>query len=410
MTRHDVLVVAQYAGTPGKTENRFRELCAMLVEHGLEVELVTTDFHHGSKEHITDPPAETPGMQVTYLPEPGYSSNVSFRRIHSHRQLAKNLAAYLEGRKTPDVIYCAFPSPVVAEVAAAYARRRGVRFILDVQDLWPEAFEMVLKPKRLARAALSPMRKKVDELYRSADAVVTVSETYSDRVARVRGGAQGVATVYLGINLEQSDAQPADPYPVPAGAISLAYIGTFGHSYDLPLVFDALRILKDQGVDVVLHMMGGGPLESAWRTQAQDLSETVQFHGRLPYPEMVSRLRGCDIALNPIVPGSAASIINKVCDYAAVGLPVINTQESEEYRALLTRFKAGVNCRADASEVASAIAALAQDPERRRRLQKGSRQLAETHFDRARTYRTMVGLIDEGLAATPVADTQASAD
>lgn len=71
-------------------------------------------------------------------------------------------------------------------------------------------------------------------------------------------------------------------------------------------------------------------LEGVAKEQGLD----VTFTGDLPYPKMVATLCECDFAVNPIRRG-AASIINKVGDYAAAALAVVNTQECEEYRALL---------------------------------------------------------------------------
>src|SRR5699024_10292269 len=103
-------------------------------------------------------------------------------------------------------------------------------------------------------------------------------------------------------------------------------------------------------------------------------------------------LRGCDIAVNPIVAGAAQSITNKVGDYAAAGLPVVNSQECEEYRTLLDAYGAGISCDAGARSIASALEKLASDgrlPERA----KGSRLMAEEHFDRGVTYRRLGELI-----------------
>uniref|UniRef100_UPI002627D4E2 glycosyltransferase n=1 Tax=Brevibacterium sp. TaxID=1701 RepID=UPI002627D4E2 len=141
-----------------------------------------------------------------------------------------------------------------------------------------------------------------------------------------------------------------------------------------------------------LHLMGTGPFEDQWRRDTADLRDEVIFHGALDYPEMVSRLRGCDIAVNPIVAGAAQSITNKVGDYAAAGLPVVNSQECEEYRTLLDAYGAGVSCDAGAPFIASAVEELASDdrlPERA----KGSRLMAEEHFDRGLTYRRLGELI-----------------
>ena len=375
MNALDIAVIAQYTGDGPNSNSRFREICRDLVATGAAVELITSTFVHSRKEQVELPAGEEPFV-LTQIHEPGYRKNISFERLRSHRALASNLRSYLDSRRVPDVIYCAIPSLDLAEVAARYARRHGVRLIFDVQDLWPEAFEMVLKPERVARAALYPLRLKADNVYSASDSVVTVSDTYSERVRRVRLDSESVHTVYLGTKLADFDAHPVEPWPV-SGVLHLAYIGTLGRSYDLPLIFDAVRELDRRGIDYRLHVMGDGPLASRWQEETRGLADRVVFYGRLPYPEMVSRLKASDIALNPIVPGSAGSIINKVCDYAAAGLPVINTQESPEYRGLLDSYGAGINCPADAGAVAEAMVRLHEDPSLRESMGRGSRRLAE---------------------------------
>lgn len=68
---------------------------------------------------------------------------------------------------------------------------------------------------------------------------------------------------------------------------------------------------------------------------------------------MCGILKSCDIAVNPIMHGAAQSIINKHADYAASGIPVLNTQESKEYRKLVDEYKMGFNCDSnDANDLA----------------------------------------------------------
>lgn len=50
------------------------------------------------------------------------------------------------------------------------------------------------------------------------------------------------------------------------------------------------------------------------------------------------------ILRNPIMAGAAQSIINKHADYVASGIPIISTQESEEFRRLIDKYKMGMNC------------------------------------------------------------------
>lgn len=121
----------------------------------------------------------------------------------------------------------------------------------------------------------------------------------------------------------------------------------------------------------------------------------VSFTGSLAYPEMVSTLCRCDFAVNPIQGKSAASIINKVGDYAAAALGVVNTQESEEYRALLEQYGAGINCEnGNVLELAVAIEQLWENETLRRAMGQGNRQLAEEKFDRGKQYKLLCNLIE----------------
>ena len=118
------------------------------------------------------------------------------------------------------------------------------------------------------------------------------------------------------------------------------------------------------------------------------------FTGRLPYNEMCALLKSCDITVNPIKSSSAATIINKHGDYAASGLPVINTQESVEYRKLIDEYQMGFNCHNDdAEDIARKLKLLADDKELRIRMGAGSRRCAEERFDRKTSYKKLVRAI-----------------
>ena len=111
------------------------------------------------------------------------------------------------------------------------------------------------------------------------------------------------------------------------------------------------------------------------------------FTGKLPYDEMVQNLCQCDIAVNPIKSSSASSIINKVADYAAAGLPVINTQTNPEYRNLLNEFNAGFNVDVKSTkEFAMYINRLVKDEQLRSEMGKNSRVLFEEKFSREKSY------------------------
>ena len=176
--------------------------------------------------------------------------------------------------------------------------------------------------------------------------------------------------------------------------IWLVYVGTLGHSYDLTGVLDALEQLNNPCIRFMI--LGDGPLKNKLEEYAKVKNLYCTFTGRLPYPQMVSLLCQCDIAINPIMSGAAQSIINKVGDYAAAGLPVISTQECEEYKNLLIEYQCGFTCEnGNVGELATRIKLLSDNSELRSRMGKNSRKLGIERFDRAKTYLQICHLMTD---------------
>lgn len=395
----DIVIIANFCGRlDGQSNSRFLELAAMASrEH--QVEVLTTDFLHGPKAHVTAPAVQYP-FQITLLHESGYPKNVCLKRFASHHEFGKNVAAYLAKRKRPDVIYAAVPSLTAPLEAAKYCAQNGVRFVIDVQDLWPEAFQMVFHVPVLSGLVFAPFRSAANRIYAAADAVCAVSRTYVERALSVNRKCSVGHSVFLGTRLADFDSQKGGALTVdkPEGEVWMAYIGTLGHSYDLTGTLDAMALLKREGRLGRLRflVMGDGPLREKFETHAKELELPVTFTGMLPYSKMVPQLYACDFAVNPISRGAAQSIINKVGDYAAAGLAVVNTQECPEYRDLVSGYDMGINCdNGDLRQLAEAIARLTEDGALRARLGAGNRRLAEEKFDRAATYgqliRVMIG-------------------
>lgn len=391
----DIVIIANFVGgLHGTDNNRFPYLANMLCKDN-DVELVASTFCHGEKARRTNV-FDYP-FKVTLLEEPGYRKNICLKRFWSHYVWGKNVVKYLKSRKKPDVVYCAVPSLTAPAKVSEYCKKNGIRFIVDVQDLWPEAFQMVFKVPVLSKLIFAPFKCLVDKAYGNADEIVAVSQTYVDRAKSVnKKGAKGIS-VFLGTNLETFDENVKNNFiPKSAGTeIRIAYCGTLGSSYDLTCVFDALAILKKTGLtNIKFIVMGEGPLRKKFESYSEQLGLNVEFLGRLPYPQMCGYLCSCDIAMNPIMCGAAQSIINKHADYAAAGIPVISTQESQEYKDLVDSYAMGINCKnGDAEALARAIENLSLLSELRIKMGANARRCAEEKFNRRNSYQRILELI-----------------
>lgn len=272
------------------------------------------------------------------------------------------------------------------------------KFIVDVQDLWPEAFTMAIKNKFLQKF-FYPMKRYIDYAYSTADCVVGVSQTYVDRVLSVNSKVANGTCVYLGNDAQLFDCG-RNKYRIVRddNEFWIGYAGSMGDSYDIECVINAIAIIQQrQSVSKQIRFIlcGDGEKRKYFELCAKEKNVQAVFYGFKPYEEMAGIISSCDIVVNPIVPGSAASIINKVGDYALSGLPVINTQESVEYRNLIDEYKCGINCRCgDSSDVADAITLLASDVNQRLALGRNNRIVGERFFNRLTSYKELLPLID----------------
>lgn len=388
----NIYIVANF--TNSKT-SRFFELALLFASRGHNLTVITTDFDHGKKRKRDNYPRYN-GVTVKYIHEPGYGGNVSIQRLYSHYVWGKNVSKYLKTAEKPDVVYCAIPSLTVAVEAGKYCKRNGVKFIVDVQDLWPEAFSMVFKNK-LFKLVFKPIEWYVNKAYAMADLAIGVSETYVNRVLSVNKKINSGVAVFLGNNGQLFD-ESASKYKKEYndGITRLCYIGSLSQSYDIKMVVDAMTIVSQRpDLKVRFVVVGDGVYKDDFEQYANQKGVDSVFTGQKDYPEMVGELCSCDIVINPIRKGSAASIINKVGDYALSGLPVINTQECLEYRQLIDDYGCGINCECgNAEDVAAAIVKLAELPELRSKMGKAARQLGKDKFDRRYTYPKIIEAVE----------------
>lgn len=373
-----------------KGNNRFNYLAKLLYEAGYEVDFITSDFSHVKKRARTADAAD-PSIHVTLIHESGYQKNVSIRRIKSHKEFGKNLSRKIAGMEKPNAVYLAIPSLDAGKATADYCMKNKIPLIIDVQDLWPEAFSIALHRYHIPSRILAPMIRTANEIYKNSNAIVAVSSAYLKR-AMMSGDKQGLC-VYIGTDLNVFDAYPRKNMEKPDDEVWITYIGTLGNSYNIGIVIDAVRDLKSKCKQSFrFKIFGDGPDIEEYKAESKGLP--IDFYGRILYKDMVGYIRNCDIAVNPIVKGAAQSIINKHADYAAAGLPVVNTQECQEYRDLLERYQCGINCPVDDTDaVADALQQLIDKPDLRKQMGRNSRIMAEEKFDRAKTYQSIVDLI-----------------
>lgn len=389
-------------GNEVKGATRYVYLATLLHEHGYDVDFITSGFQHWEKrqrdvEHFD---AGTDAYTIRFIEEPFYPKNMCPQRIWAHHVVAKRVSEYFDEHHDYDLIYCQIPPNDVAREIGKAAHRFKIPFVVDVNDLWPEAFRVAFDVPVLSDILFAPFYRQAKAVYQMADAVVGTSDEYRERGLRDARAGIPSETVYVGNQLCEFDAgvvANALQIDKPIDEIWVSYAGTLSACYDLETLVRAMAMVQKTHPEAKLQILGDGSERDNLKAAAHSSGAEVVFHGYLPYSQMAAWLSKSDITINSLVEKAAQSIVTKIGDYLAAGKPMVNTSCSKEFRAKVEADGFGVNVKpGDAEGMASVLIDLIEDPQRRAQMGKRARAIAEEQFDRPHSYLKTVRLI-EGL-------------
>lgn len=389
-------------GNEVKGATRYVYLATLLHEHGYDVDFITSGFQHWEKrqrdvEHFD---AGTDAYTIRFIEEPFYPKNMCPQRIWAHHVVAKRVSKYFNEHHDYDLIYCQIPPNDVAREIGKAAHRFKIPYVVDVNDLWPEAFRVAFDVPVLSDILFAPFYRQAKAVYQMADAVVGTSDEYRERGLRDARSGIPSETVYVGNQLCEFDAgvtAQASQIDKSAGDIWVSYAGTLSACYDLETLVRAMALVQKTHPEAKLQILGDGSERDNLKAAAHSSGAEVVFHGYLPYSQMAAWLSKSDITINSLVEKAAQSIVTKIGDYLAAGKPMVNTSCSKEFRAKVEADGFGVNVKpGDAEGMAEVLIDLIEDPQRRAQMGERARAIAEEQFDRPHSYLKTVRLI-EGL-------------
>ena len=398
----------------GARPQRYALLSAELARRGHEVVWWTSSFSHARKAPriatngapLAHSYRNANGVLMRLIDAPPYARNVSLRRVLSHRAFARKWrfaalgAVETKELPRPDLIVTSLPPLATHETARALRDAFGCRLAVDVQDAWPEAFEGLLpfpSPLRriVSRILFGKARETARRAYLTADCITAVGREYLD-TAREYGASGPMEVFRLGIADVAEDAAP-----VADGPLRLVYGGNMGTSYDLATLIAAMRTLdSEKPGSVRLDLAGTGPTEAKLRKLAAGCGAIV-FHGFLQRREYEELLRQSEVGVVPMFAKSHVAVPNKLADYAASGLAILNCLPGESWNLVASGGPgavpaAGVNYRAgDADGLADAIRRMAVNREKLMAMRRNAIALARREFLASAIYPKLVDFVLE---------------
>ncbi|WP_437494125.1 glycosyltransferase family 4 protein [Sorangium sp. So ce1014] len=314
--------------------SRAHLLAEALAARGHEVTSITAfpNYPHGrlyagyrqrlwDVEHVS-------GTRVIRLPSYLDHSRSRLRRTLNYASFAASTAVLgpaLSGRA--DVAWVHNPAPSLAVAASWLAALRGIPWVYEVQDLWPEtaaASGMLDNPRVLA--GIDRVNRA---LYRRAASLIVISPGLVRALSR-KGVPEGKVHVIPNW-ADDRIYQPVEPDPQLAAAHGLTgrfvvlFAGNMGAAQALSSVLDAAALLRDLD-DVRFVMVGDGIDAPRLRREAEARAlSNVVFIGQQPHERMPHLFALADVLLSHLRrdPRFDITIPSKIPAYMAAGRAVL---------------------------------------------------------------------------------------
>ena len=202
----------------------------------------------------------------------------------------------------------------------------GVKYIFDHHDTNPELY--VSKYERKDFLYRSQMWLERLTFYFS-DVVMSTNSSYREIAIR-RGGVapQDVFVVRNGPDLETFKPVPPKPELKHGKRYLIGYVGTMSIQEGLDILLETAAQIKSAGrKDVHFTCVGGGPELATLRLMVREknLSDIVDFPGRVPDSQLLDILSTADVCVNPDKPCEMNDISTmiKIMEYMALGKPIV---------------------------------------------------------------------------------------
>jgi colanic acid biosynthesis glycosyl transferase WcaI len=392
LTLHLLFVTHYYEPGAGEAAIRMARLARYLHQRGHRITVLTTLPHY--PKGIIDPAyrgklwtaEDRDGIRAIYCWLWATQSTRISRRLLSQMSFMPLAMLRGLGIPRPDVTYIEAQPIFTGLVGRALSRLKGVPYVLNVSDLWPDHM-LTVGALRETDTAYRIARAAMDSGYRGAAAITSMSPAWSRKVVEYIGGqAEKVHTIYRGVDTAlfhpQHDTRDfRAKYGLGDGKL-VTFIGTFATQYDFEALFAAAAHFQSRA-DVRFVIIGTGSQRDMVQAHiASGSAPNLQLVDWVDHDEMP--LAWCASYINiwalRDVPLYYGTIPAKLYEAFAAGTPIAAAQGGEA-AAILAESGAGLTVApGDTLGFVEIIGRLLDDEAQRNAMSQRARAYAEAHF------------------------------
>lgn len=293
------------------------------------------------------------------------------------------------------------PTFFAAMAARACARRHGIPFVMEVRDLWPAIFSDLGIIRN--RGLIKLLEQWEMSLYRSADRIVTVTDSFKENIVKRGIPADKVVTITNGADTDywQPDDRGARELRKSLGlegAFVVLYIGAHGISQGLAAQLKAAARLKGDPRVKFVFVGEGADKEKLVAECARLQLGNVLFLDPVDKASVRKYYTMADVCLVPLrnIPLFDTFIPSKMFEIMSMGRPILASVAGEAAGILRRSRGAVVVGPEDDAAIADTVARLSRETDRLAALGRHGRDFVVQHYSRralAQRYLQMLGEI-----------------
>lgn len=412
-----IWIINPYGPVPSESwrDYSYVMLGRQLAEAGHEVVWWTSNFSHHFKQFRSkgwEDIADRVGFTIRLVPTTGYKRNIGLGRIIRDWVFAIRAFRNCRNFPPPDAIVFSESPLTFGYAGQKMAETLQCPSIYHQMDLWPEliinAFPARLQ--KIANVLFAPVYSSRRRVFSKLNAVTALALPYLEAVFREepRLREHPHAVVYNGIDVAAfrrhmtTNTQPIPGLPEKQpGDIWAIFAGSLGPSYDIPTLWKVAERLAASNSSIHIIVAGDGPYRPMLE-QRSDQKSTTRLHyvGKLAPQQLAGLYRSCDIGLCAYSAGSNVEMPDKIYDYTAAGLAVINSL-SGEVSNVIAQNQIGLQyLPGHVEDLLAKLLKLTASPAEMKAMAERSRLLGETydrHVQYAQLVRVVQSVVKQGI-------------
>lgn len=296
-----------------------------------DVEVLYSLFSHSSKNYIEK------YEDINFIPiKPiKYDKNISLRRIISHIDFGIK-AKKIVKKKNIDLIYVAVPANIVGYLVVKVAKSKGIKVIVDIVDIWPEALPIPTYLKKVLDWNIFRSWRYMRN-WAISNCDIAISESYYFN-QKINNNKINV------IHLSKPHSNILDLKSVKLNnKLLIAYLGSINNIYDFEGLIKICKIIKDKGKNIQLEIIGDGERKDWLINQLEINNINYKYYGKIYCEaEKYDILKNVHFGFNGYKGTTEVALSYKSIDYLSYGVPLLNSTKGDT-KQIIDQYMCGMN-------------------------------------------------------------------